>query len=103
MLEFLGQFLFDGIVEFVYWYPALMAMMWVIGSIIFYCHNERHGALPLKETPMVSILMPAHNESDILYTVENGYLYRGKSTYSGDILYSINGLLPLPVLVMMIQ
>lgn len=40
---------------------------------------------------------------DILYTVENGYLYRGKSTYSGDILYSINGLLPLPVLVMMIQ
>lgn len=69
MLEFLGQFLFDGIVEFVYWYPALMAMMWVIGSIIFYCHNERHGALPLKETPMVSILMPAHNESDILYNV----------------------------------
>ena len=40
---------------------------------------------------------------DILYTVENGYLYHGKSTYSGDILYSINGLLPLPVLVMMIQ
>lgn len=40
---------------------------------------------------------------DILYTLENGYLYRGKSTYSGDILYSINGLMPLPVLVMMIQ
>ena len=69
MLEFLRQFLFDGIVEFVYWYPALMAMMWIIGAIIFYCHNEKRDALPLKETPMVSILMPAHNESDILYNV----------------------------------
>ncbi len=69
MLEFLRQFLFDGIVEFVYWYPALMAMMWIIGAIIFYCHNEKRDALPLKETPMVSILMPAHNESNILYNV----------------------------------
>lgn len=69
MLEFLFSLLFNGIVEFVYWYPALMAMMWVIGSIIFYCNNERREALPLKETPLVSILMPAHNEGDILYNV----------------------------------
>ncbi len=46
-----------------------MAMMWVLGSLIFYFNNERREALPLKETPMVSILMPAHNESDILYNV----------------------------------
>ena len=69
MLEFLRGFLFEGIVEFVYWYPALMATMWVIGSLIFYFHNEKREALPLKEAPMVSILMPAHNESDILYNV----------------------------------
>ncbi|MBP5261425.1 MAG: poly-beta-1,6 N-acetyl-D-glucosamine synthase [Clostridiales bacterium] len=69
MLEFLRSLLFEGIVEFVYWYPAMMAMMWVLGSIIFYRANERKGALPLKETPFVSILMPAHNESDILYNV----------------------------------
>ena len=69
MLEFLRSLLFDGIVEFVYWYPALMAMLWVLGSIIFYMSNERKGALPLKDTPFVSILMPAHNESDILYNV----------------------------------
>lgn len=30
-------------------------------------------------------------------------LFRGKSSYSGDILYSINGILPFPILVMMIQ
>jgi len=69
VLEFLRGFLFEGIVEFVYWYPALMAMMWVVGSLIFYFNNEKREALPLKETPMVSILMPAHNEGDILYNV----------------------------------
>ena len=69
MLEFLSRFLFEGIVEFVYWYPALMAMMWVVGSLIFYFNNEKREPLPLKETPMVSILMPAHNEGDILYNI----------------------------------
>ena len=69
MLEFLRSFLFDGIVQFVYWYPAMMAMLWVLGSIIFYRNNERKDALPMKTTPFVSILMPAHNESDILYNV----------------------------------
>ncbi len=46
-----------------------MAMMWVVGSLIFYFNNEKREPLPLKETPMVSILMPAHNEGDILYNI----------------------------------
>jgi len=61
--------LFKGITEFVYWYPALMAMLWVLGSLIFYFSNERKGALPIDDLPFVSILMPAHNEGDILYNV----------------------------------
>lgn len=69
MEEFLHSFLFEGIVEFVYWYPALMAMMWVLGSLLFYWSNERKGALPIENLPFVSILMPAHNEGDILYNV----------------------------------
>ena len=69
METFLHSFLFDGITAFVYWYPAVMAMMWVLGSLLFYWSNERKKALPLKEAPFVSILMPAHNESDILYNV----------------------------------
>lgn len=69
MWDILHRFLFDWIVDFVYWYPAIMAMMWVLGSILFYRHNERKGALPLKSTPFVSILMPAHNEGNILYDV----------------------------------
>ena len=54
---------------FVYWYPAVMGMMWILGSLVFYFTNERKGSLPLEKTPFVSILMPAHNESRILYPV----------------------------------
>ncbi|MBR5387299.1 MAG: poly-beta-1,6 N-acetyl-D-glucosamine synthase [Clostridiales bacterium] len=54
---------------FVYWYPAIMGMMWILGSLVFYFSNERKGALQLEKTPFVSILMPAHNESKILYPV----------------------------------
>lgn len=54
---------------FVYWYPAVMAMLWILGSLVFYFSKERKGALKLERTPFVSILMPAHNESKILYPV----------------------------------
>lgn len=54
---------------FVYWYPAIMAMLWIIGSLIFYFSNERKGALKVEKLPFVSILMPAHNEGAILYPV----------------------------------
>ena len=40
---------------------------------------------------------------DILYTVSGEYIYRGRSSYSGDILYTVSGVLPVPVLVMMLQ
>ena len=69
MENLLNNFLFEGIVQFVYWYPVLMAMMWVLGSLLFYWSNERKGALPVEDLPFVSILMPAHNEGDILYNV----------------------------------
>lgn len=59
----------NWIVEFVFWYPAMMAMMWVLGSLIFYYSNERKRTLKLESTPFVSILMPAHNEGAVLIPV----------------------------------
>ena len=56
-------------VEFVFWYPAIMAMMWVLGSLIFYHSNERKCSIKLERTPFVSILMPAHNEGAVLIPV----------------------------------
>lgn len=40
---------------------------------------------------------------DILYSFDGQYVYRGRSSYSGDILYTVSGVLPVPVLVMMLQ
>ncbi|MFP4698479.1 MAG: poly-beta-1,6-N-acetyl-D-glucosamine synthase [Eubacteriales bacterium] len=59
------------ITNFVFWYPLIMSTTWIIGGILFYCRRERKPAIPLKETPMVSILVPCYNESDtIRYTIE---------------------------------
>ena len=54
--------------EFVFWYPALMAVLWMVGGIIFYFSIERKTPQPLYDTPMVSILVPCYNEAA---TVEN--------------------------------
>ena len=52
------------IVNFVFWYPAFMSVMWVIGSIIFYFRIERKKPLELLSTPKVSVLVPCYNEQD---------------------------------------
>ena len=51
---------------FVFWYPAIMSVVWVVGGIIFYLSNERKKPLPLYETPMVSILVPCFNEAETI-------------------------------------
>lgn len=51
---------------FVFWYPAIMSVTWVVGGIIFYFFNEKRDPLPLYETPMVSILVPCFNEADTI-------------------------------------
>lgn len=48
----------------VFWYPIAMSMLWIIGSLIYYFRIERKKPLALTSTPMVSILVPAYNESE---------------------------------------
>lgn len=59
---------FKMIELFVFWYPAIMSVVWIAGGLIFYFFNEKREALPLYKTPKVSILVPCYNEAD---TVEN--------------------------------
>lgn len=53
----------------VFWYPVTMGMLWVVGGVIYYYRIERKAPLPLPYTPMVSVLVPAFNESDNLIDV----------------------------------
>jgi len=56
--------------RFVFYYPLLMAYVWMIGGIIYYLRWERRphnlfSDLPeLSEYPMVSILVPCYNEGE---------------------------------------
>ena len=72
---------------FVFWYPAIMSMVWVVGGIMFYIFNERREPLPLYETPMVSILVPCYNEAE---TVENTIRRLSELDYPNYEIIAIN-------------
>ncbi len=72
---------------FVFWYPAIMSVTWVVGGVIFYFSNERRKTLPLYETPMVSILVPCFNEEE---TIENTIRELSKIQYPNYEIIAIN-------------
>jgi biofilm PGA synthesis N-glycosyltransferase PgaC len=50
--------------DFVYLYPLLMSIVWIVGGLLFFWKQERKRKEPpeLKEYPLFSILVPCHNE-----------------------------------------
>ncbi|MCE5286605.1 MAG: poly-beta-1,6 N-acetyl-D-glucosamine synthase [Pelosinus sp.] len=61
--------------EFVFYYPLAMSIVWIVGALYFFYRRERrYGSTPpvLSHYPMVSVLIPAHNEQDAIQsTVES--------------------------------
>ncbi|TDY44582.1 biofilm PGA synthesis N-glycosyltransferase PgaC [Alicyclobacillus sacchari] len=54
---------------FVFFYPFVMSVVWMMGATLFFWRRERHATdtLPtLRMTPMVSILVPCYNEAAML-------------------------------------
>lgn len=67
MIAELLQTIARFIQEIVYLYPFAMSWIWMAGGILFYFVRERERSGPdfqpeLSYTPMVSILIPCHNE-----------------------------------------
>lgn len=67
----------DLLLEFAFYYPLLMAYLWMIGAFIYYFHWEKnrnfdHNHPPqLRSYPPVSIIVPCHNEGrDVEETIE---------------------------------
>ncbi|HET8598152.1 MAG TPA: poly-beta-1,6-N-acetyl-D-glucosamine synthase [Castellaniella sp.] len=63
----------DLILDFVFFYPLFMSGLWTFGAFYYWLHWEQHwpwgpdtAAPALREDPLISILIPCHNE------VENG-------------------------------
>ncbi len=65
--------IFNLLTQFVFFYPLIMALVWISGGIVFFIRHEQAGRThpcippPLPYYPGVSILVPCFNEADHIY------------------------------------
>ncbi|MDP4183422.1 MAG: poly-beta-1,6-N-acetyl-D-glucosamine synthase [Bacillota bacterium] len=52
---------------YVFWYPLIMSMIWIVGGLLFYVRIERLPDLDLEKSPKVSILVPCYNEQSTIF------------------------------------
>jgi len=51
--------------NYIFYYPIVMSIVWMLGALCFYWRRERNKPKtppPLSRTPLVSVFIPAHNE-----------------------------------------
>ena len=62
--------------QFIFLYPVLMSIIWMVGALYFYWRYERTSPKepPLTEFPLVSIMIPAHNEEHSIAETVQGLL-----------------------------
>lgn len=77
----------------IFFYPLVMACVWMIGAIIFYLRHERgkpdvFGPLPpLARFPSVAIVIPCHNEAD---HVRDTIAYAARQSYPDFEIIAVN-------------
>lgn len=69
-----------ALLDFVFYYPLFMACLWMIGGLDYYLRREYRKDRPdqpprLPSYPLVSIIVPCHNEAAHLRDTI-GYLSR---------------------------
>lgn len=74
---------------FVFWYPFVMSLFWIAGSILFNKRREKHIDINFDEIdwPMVSILIPCYNEEE---TIEETITYMEKIAYTNMEIIAVN-------------
>ncbi|WP_205697278.1 glycosyltransferase [Conexibacter sp. SYSU D00693] len=57
-----------ALMAFLAWYPVVTALYWIVGSLVFWRHRERHddGFYELDHHPFVSVLVAAHDEEALI-------------------------------------
>ncbi len=51
---------------FVFFYPLYMSILWMLGGLVFSLRRERGPCPSLEYYPMFSIIIPAHNEEEVI-------------------------------------
>ena len=74
--------LINWMAEFVFYYPILMSIVWMVGGLYFFFRREygkSKNPPKLEQTPLVSVFIPAHNEErDIADAVHSIFANRYK-------------------------
>jgi len=84
MEEFIGV-----LAIYVFFYPLIMSLFWVAGSILFTRRWEKRIELDFDNTdwPMISILIPCYNEED---TIEETIALMQKIAYKNKEIIAVN-------------
>lgn len=74
---------------FIFWYPYIMSIVWIAGSLLFSRYREREEEVDFSqyEWPKISILLPCFNEAE---TVEETILYLSKLSYPDYEIIAVN-------------
>jgi biofilm PGA synthesis N-glycosyltransferase PgaC len=67
-----SQEVFEWMAKFCFGYPFVMSWYWITGSLLYWLIRERHRSVftdppKLRETPLVSVLLPCFNEAEQLH------------------------------------
>lgn len=82
-----------GTMRLIFYYPLVMAYVWMIGAIVFYMRFERgkpdvFGPLPvLSRYPSVAIVIPCHNEGD---NVRDTIAFASRQNYPDFEIIAVN-------------
>ena len=74
---------------YVFWYPLVMSLFWIAGSIIFTKKREQRIELEMNQIdwPMISILIHCYNEED---TIEETIYLMNKIAYPNKEIIAVN-------------
>lgn len=75
--------------SYVFWYPFVMSLFWIAGSILFAKRREKKIEIDFDEIdwPMISILIPCYNEEE---TIEETIAYMDKIAYKNKEIIAVN-------------
>ncbi len=80
----------EYVLNFIYFYPITMAFVWMVGTLLFQLYRDKAPASPPEpgpDAPMVSVLIPCHNEEDC---IEETIRYLSLQTYSSFEIIAID-------------
>ncbi|WP_445491042.1 poly-beta-1,6-N-acetyl-D-glucosamine synthase [Niallia sp. 03133] len=58
----------SGITSFVFWYPLIMSLFWIAGTIIYIWFRDRDQKIDFSKVnwPLITFLVPCYNEEDTI-------------------------------------